>query len=227
MTFALGAAMAGLGGALAVDSLGLDPSFPFKYLIIVLMIVAIGGPGSIAGSLVAALVLGVVDAVFKYEVPTVGPFVIYVLLVGAAAGVPPRAGGAPGMRPASRPVRAVLLLAALAGYCLFPDYLGLLTQIAILATLRPVLRPVAGASPASSRWAMPRSSALGAYTAAIVARAGYTEPVVGLLAAAAVSAAWLALLLPPIVARGNDLTRLLITLGVGSLLVEAANRART
>ncbi len=66
MTFALGAAMAGLGGALAVDALGLDPSFPFKFLVIVLMIVAIGGPGSIAGSLVAALVLGVVDAVFKY-----------------------------------------------------------------------------------------------------------------------------------------------------------------
>ncbi|MGI4801894.1 MAG: branched-chain amino acid ABC transporter permease [Janthinobacterium lividum] len=80
-TFALGAAMAGLGGALAVDTLGLDPSFPFKFLVIVLMIVAIGGPGSIGGSLSAALVLGVVDAVFKYAVPSVGPFVIYVLLV--------------------------------------------------------------------------------------------------------------------------------------------------
>ena len=82
ITFALGAAMAGLGGALAVDSLGLDPSFPFKYLVIVLMIVAIGGPGSIGGSLAAALVLGVVDAVFKYAVPQVGSFVIYALLVG-------------------------------------------------------------------------------------------------------------------------------------------------
>ena len=82
VTFALGAGMAGLGGALAVDSLGLDPTMPFKYLIAVLMIVAIGGPGSIAGSLLAALVLGVVDAVFKYAVPEVGPFVIYVLLIG-------------------------------------------------------------------------------------------------------------------------------------------------
>jgi branched-chain amino acid transport system permease protein len=82
VTFALGAAMAGLGGALAVDSLGLDPSMPFKFLIAVLMIVAIGGPGSIAGSLVASVVLGVVDAVVKYEVPELGPFVIYVLLVG-------------------------------------------------------------------------------------------------------------------------------------------------
>ena len=80
-TFALGAALAGLGGALAVDPLGLDPSLPLKYLILLLMIVAIGGPGSIAGSLVAALVLGVVDTVFKYEVPELGSFVIYALLV--------------------------------------------------------------------------------------------------------------------------------------------------
>ena len=82
VTFALGAAMAGLGGAMSVDALGLDPTFPFKYLIIVLMIVAIGGPGSIRGSLGAALVLGVTDAVFKYAVPDLGPFVIDVLLIG-------------------------------------------------------------------------------------------------------------------------------------------------
>jgi branched-chain amino acid transport system permease protein len=81
-TFALGAAMAGLGGALAVDFLGLDPTFPFKYLVIVLMIVAIGGPGSIGGSLVAAVTLGLLDALFKYFVPDVGPFVIYLFLVG-------------------------------------------------------------------------------------------------------------------------------------------------
>ena len=87
-TFALGAAMAGLGGALAVDALGLDPSFPFKFLVIVLMIVAIGGPGSIGGSLAASMVLGVVDAVFKYAVPDFGPFVIYVLLVGILLAYP-------------------------------------------------------------------------------------------------------------------------------------------
>jgi branched-chain amino acid transport system permease protein len=81
-TFALGAAMAGLGGALAVDSLGLDPTMPFKYLVLVLMIVAIGGPGSIGGSLAAALVLGVVSALFKYAVPQVGAFIVYALLVG-------------------------------------------------------------------------------------------------------------------------------------------------
>lgn len=81
ITFALGAGMAGLGGALAINVLGLDPSFPFKYLVIVLVVITIGGPGSIAGSAVAATALGVIDAVFKYFVPEVGPFVIYALLI--------------------------------------------------------------------------------------------------------------------------------------------------
>jgi len=81
ITFGLGAALAGLGGALAVGFLGLDPTFPFKYLVIVLMVVAIGGPGSIAGSFGAAIFLGVADALFKYLVPEIGSFVIYGLLV--------------------------------------------------------------------------------------------------------------------------------------------------
>ena len=81
VAFALGAGLAGLGGALSVGFLGLDPTFPFKYLTIVLMVVAIGGPGSVLGSFAAALVLGVTDAVFKYVWPEVGGFVIYGLLV--------------------------------------------------------------------------------------------------------------------------------------------------
>lgn len=80
-TFGLGAAFAGLGGALAVGFLGLDPTFPFKYLVLVLMVVAIGGPGSIGGSFIAAIAIGAIDALFKYLVPEVGSYVIYALLV--------------------------------------------------------------------------------------------------------------------------------------------------
>lgn len=80
-TFGLGAACAGLGGALAVGFLGLDPSFALKYLVIVLMVVAIGGPGSILGSFIAAIFLGLADALFKYYLPATGSFVIYALLV--------------------------------------------------------------------------------------------------------------------------------------------------
>ena len=118
----------------------------------------------------------------------------------------------------------VLLLGALAGYWLFPDYLVLMTQVMILATFAlsyDLLQGFAGIVSLGHA----AFFGLGAYTAAILARAGVTEPVVGLLAAAALCAA-VALVLTPVVARGNDLTRLLITLGVGSLLFEAANRAR-
>lgn len=88
LTFGLGAGLAGLGGALSVGFLGLDPTFPFKYLTIVLMVVAIGGPGSIGGSFVAALFLGIVDALFKYYLPAVGSFVIYGLLVATMIFLP-------------------------------------------------------------------------------------------------------------------------------------------
>jgi branched-chain amino acid transport system permease protein len=88
LTFGLGAGLAGFGGALSIGFLGLDPTFPFKYLTIVLMVVAIGGPGSIGGSIAAALFLGIVDALFKYYLPAVGSFVIYGLLVATMIFLP-------------------------------------------------------------------------------------------------------------------------------------------
>ena len=80
-TFALGSGLAGLGGALAIEIVGLDPSFAFTYLIYVLIVVAVGGLGSIRGSLLAAIVLGVSDAAGKYYIPTLGAFLIYLVMV--------------------------------------------------------------------------------------------------------------------------------------------------
>lgn len=95
LAFTLGAGFAGLGGALAVGFLGLDPSFPLKYLVIVLMVVAIGGPGSIGGSFGAALFLGVADALFKYWLPEIGGFVIYAILVAVMIAMPQGLAGRP------------------------------------------------------------------------------------------------------------------------------------
>jgi branched-chain amino acid transport system permease protein len=81
LTFALGSGLAGLGGGLGIDVLGLDPSFPVKYMVYFLLVVAVGGAGSIKGPLVAALILGVFDVAGKYYVPEVGAFVIYTLMV--------------------------------------------------------------------------------------------------------------------------------------------------
>ena len=81
LTFALGSGLAGLGGALGIDVLGLDPTFPVKYMVYFLLVVSVGGAGSIKGTLIAALILGVFDVAGKYYVPQVGAFVIYALMV--------------------------------------------------------------------------------------------------------------------------------------------------
>jgi branched-chain amino acid transport system permease protein len=81
ITFALGSGLAGLGGALGIDVLGLDPAFPIKYLVYFLLVVAVGGAGSIQGTLAAALLLGVSDVAGKYYIPQVGAFVIYAVMV--------------------------------------------------------------------------------------------------------------------------------------------------
>jgi branched-chain amino acid transport system permease protein len=81
ITFALGSGLAGLGGALAVEIIGLDPSFGFTYLIYVLIVVAVGGLGSIRGSFAAAVVLGVSDVAGKYYLPELGSFLIYLVMI--------------------------------------------------------------------------------------------------------------------------------------------------
>ncbi len=81
VTFALGSGLAGLGGALAIDIIGLDPSFALTYLIYVLIVVSVGGLGSISGSLVAAIVLGISDVAGKYYIPQLGAFLIYLVMI--------------------------------------------------------------------------------------------------------------------------------------------------
>jgi branched-chain amino acid transport system permease protein len=81
LTFALGTGLAGLGGALGIDMLGLDPSFPVKYIVYFLIVVAVGGSGNIKGSLYASLILGLCDVAGKYYVPQMGAFVIYTVMM--------------------------------------------------------------------------------------------------------------------------------------------------
>jgi branched-chain amino acid transport system permease protein len=82
ITFALGGGLAGLGGALAIEIIGLDPSFALTYLVYVLIVVAVGGLGSIGGSFAAAVVLGISDMAGKYYFPWLGAFLIYLVMVG-------------------------------------------------------------------------------------------------------------------------------------------------
>jgi len=81
ITFAFGSGMAAIGGGLGAEFLGLDPQYPLKYLVYFLIVVSVGGLGSVVGVYCAALLLGVLDFVLKLYVPKGGTMFIYVLTI--------------------------------------------------------------------------------------------------------------------------------------------------
>jgi branched-chain amino acid transport system permease protein len=81
VTFAVGSGLAGLGGALGAEILGLDPTFPLKFMVYFLIVVSVGGTASMYGALAASILLGLADVLGKYYVPSIGGFVIYIVLV--------------------------------------------------------------------------------------------------------------------------------------------------
>jgi branched-chain amino acid transport system permease protein len=82
LTFALGSGLAALGGGLGADILAIYPGYAMEYLVYFLMVVAVGGLGSIRGPFVAALLLGIGDTACKYLVPELGAFFIYLAMIG-------------------------------------------------------------------------------------------------------------------------------------------------
>lgn len=81
-TFAIGCGLAALGGALGSPILPLEPYYGLKYLVLVLIVVALGGLGSLRGSLYAGLLLGVIDTLGRYYLPALGAFIIYLAVLG-------------------------------------------------------------------------------------------------------------------------------------------------
>ena len=81
-TFAVGSGLAGLGGALGTELLGIDPYFPLKFMIYFLIVVTVGGTSGIMGPFLASLLLGVADVAGKYYLSSaLGGFVIYVVMI--------------------------------------------------------------------------------------------------------------------------------------------------
>jgi len=81
ITFAVGTGLAGLGGALGAEILGLDPQFPLKFMIYFLIVVTVGGTSSITGPFIASLLLGFGDVAGKYYAPQFGSFIIYIIMI--------------------------------------------------------------------------------------------------------------------------------------------------
>ena len=81
ITFGFGSGMAALGGGLGAEFLGLDPQYALKYLVFFLIVVSVGGLGSIAGVFWASVIIGVLDFVLKKYLPQGGTMFIYVLTI--------------------------------------------------------------------------------------------------------------------------------------------------
>jgi branched-chain amino acid transport system permease protein len=81
LTFALGSGLAAFGGALGAPMLPLEPLYPFKYLILVLVVVALSGFGNVKSVVGVAIVVGIVETAGRLFFPGLGAFLIYLLLI--------------------------------------------------------------------------------------------------------------------------------------------------
>ena len=122
-----------------------------------------------------------------------------------------------------RPLEIAFWLLPIPCYFLFPGYLVLGAQVFITAIFALSLNLILGYAGIVSL-GHAAFFGVGAYTAGLLARHGWGEPLSGLLAAGA-TAALAGFLVSFLVVRGGDLTRLMVTLGIGQLFFEAANKA--
>jgi branched-chain amino acid transport system permease protein len=121
------------------------------------------------------------------------------------------------------PLEILFWLTPVAAYFLFPGYLVLATQIMIVGLFAVSLDLILGYAGIVSL-GHAAFFGLGAYTAGLLGAHGWTEPLSGLLAAG-VTTALFGFCTSFLVVRGQDLTRLMVTLGIGLMLFEAANKA--
>jgi len=122
-----------------------------------------------------------------------------------------------------QPLEVAFWLLPVVAFFLFPDYLVLATQILIAGLFAVSLDLILGYAGIVSL-GHAAYFGVGAYTAGLLAVHGWGEPFSGLAAAAAVAAV-VGFLVSFLVVRGQDLTRLMVTLGIGLMFYEAANKA--
>jgi branched-chain amino acid transport system permease protein len=80
-SFALCLALAACGGILGAQLMPIEPHYALRYIVTFLVVVSAGGPGSITGTLVAALALGMVDTLARYSAPEYGAFFFYLAVI--------------------------------------------------------------------------------------------------------------------------------------------------
>ncbi|MGE0733527.1 MAG: branched-chain amino acid ABC transporter permease [Alphaproteobacteria bacterium] len=88
LVFALGTALAGLGGALGGVFLGVYPGIDLELGILAFVVVIVGGLGSVRGTFAASLLVGLIDNLTKAFLPEVSMFAIFLLMVVVIAWKP-------------------------------------------------------------------------------------------------------------------------------------------
>jgi branched-chain amino acid transport system permease protein len=80
-SFALGIGLAALGGVVGAQLLPIEPYYALRYMVTFLVVVSVGGAGSIGGAILACLLLGAIDTAARYFVPEYGEFFFYLAVV--------------------------------------------------------------------------------------------------------------------------------------------------
>jgi branched-chain amino acid transport system permease protein len=81
ISFAIAIGLAALGGVVGAEFLPIEPYYALRYMVTFLVVVSVGGAGSIPGAVVACLVLGAVDTTGRYLMPDFGNFFFYAAVI--------------------------------------------------------------------------------------------------------------------------------------------------
>lgn len=81
VSFAVAIALAAFGGVIGAELLPLEPYYALRYMVTFLVVVSVGGAGSISGALIACLLLGAIDTTGRYLAPEYGEFFFYLAVI--------------------------------------------------------------------------------------------------------------------------------------------------
>ncbi len=80
-TFALAVGLGAFGGVVGAELMPIEPFYALRYMVTFLVVVSVGGAGSITGAIAASLLLGLADTTGKYLAPEYGEFFFYLVVI--------------------------------------------------------------------------------------------------------------------------------------------------
>lgn len=243
--FTLGACIGGFAGTVATPFIGVVQSMSLDILLYALIVVVVGGPGSVLGTLLGALIIGIVDAFGKAFFPDLAMFTMYLVLIimlllkptgilGRSQNVDTASGSSipviPSFTPRTRLLKwspyFIFLLAFMVLPPLLPKYLqSMITKILIFSTFALSLNLLWGYTGLISL-GHATFFGVGAYTSTImIVRMGIGNFWLAALVAIVV-AALVAAIYGVIALRVIGLYFLLVTLALGQLMFYVAEKWR-